>query len=73
MTHDKLKDVSFMGVGVLLIVFGALIFVFGLMGWYLSGISGVTVMAFPFFKVIGGLIVLALGYLILEMELLRRK
>jgi len=73
MTSKNFRDVSFFGVSIFLILTGALIFVFGLMAWYLSGVSGVSVMAFPFFKVIGGLIIIALGYVILELELLRKK
>jgi hypothetical protein len=73
MSTKNLKDVSFFGVSIFLILTGALIFVFGLMAWYLTGVSGMTVMAFPFFKVIGGLIIIALGYVVLELELLRKK
>lgn len=73
MSSKNFREVSFFGVSIFLILTGALIFVFGLMAWYLTGVSGVTVMAFPFFKVIGGLIIIALGYIVLQLELLRKK
>ena len=73
MSIKNLKDTSFFGVSLLLIVLGAAIFVFGLVAWYITGVSGTEVMSFPFFKVIGGLIIMSLGYIMLELELLRHK
>lgn len=73
MSSKSFHDASFFGVSILLILVGAAIFVFGLVAWYLTAVSNTTVMAFPFFKVIGGLIILALGYIVLELEMLRKK
>lgn len=73
MSSKNFRDASFFGVSILFILTGAMIFVFGLMAWYLLGVSGTSVMSYPFFKVIGGLIITALGYVILELELLRKK
>lgn len=66
------NKISFMGVALALILFGAFICGFALAAWILR-FFGVFVGALPFFKVIGGLVILALGYIILEIELLRKK
>lgn len=67
--YDK---ISFGSVGLAFIVFGALICGFAFAAWVLRYL-GYTISAFPFFKVIGGAIVIGLGYIILEIELLRKK
>jgi len=64
---------TFYGVALAFIILGTIIFIFGLMGWYIAAISGIGVIAYPFFKAIGGLLVMGLGYVILEMEMLRKK
>lgn len=72
MSSKNFQDASFFGISIFLIIMGAIIFVFGLTAWYLTGVSGISIMAFPFFKVIGGLMIIALGYIVLELELLRK-
>lgn len=69
--YDK---ISFMGVGMAFILFGAITFAFAITAWFLQ-FFGYTFMscAFPFFKAIGSGMVIGLGYLILEIELLRKK
>lgn len=73
MFTKKTHDVSFYGVAMALIVVGAAIFVCGLVAWYIQSVGVSAVVALPFFKVIGGLIILALGYVVLELEMLRKK
>lgn len=68
--YDK---ISFRGVGLALIIFGVLICAIAFAAWFLSYFGYDDVFAFPFFKVIGGAIIIGLGYLVLEVELLRKK
>lgn len=65
--------ISFRGVGLGLIFFGILLFSCSLAEWYIIAIGGDVLMAFPFFKAICGVIIIALGYIVLELELLRTK
>lgn len=65
--------ISFESVGLAFILFGAIVFAFALAAWTLQFLGISTFCAFPFFKVIGAAIVMGFGYLILEIELLRRK
>lgn len=69
--YDK---ISFQGVGMAFILFGAIVFAFSITAWMLQ-FFGVTVTscAFPFFKAIGSAVIIGLGYLILEVELLRKR
>jgi len=66
------KEATFYSVALFLIVVGAAILAYGLIEWLFNAIRD-----FKFFmpsaKIIGGLIILALGYIQLEIELLRRE
>ena len=68
--YDK---ISFKGVGLAFIIFGVLILGFALAAWVLRYFGFDSICAFPFFKVIGGATIIGFGYLILEIELLRKK
>ena len=68
--YDK---ISFRGVGLALIIFGVLICGAALAAWLLRYFGYENVCALPFFKVIGGVIIIGIGYLVLEVELLRKK
>lgn len=68
---DRSK-ISFLGVGMFLIVTGAAIFALGLVMW-LFNYFGTSAYSIPSQKVIGGLIVLGIGYIALEIELMRTK
>ena len=61
------------GVALVIIIFGAAIFAFGLVSWVMNAILMDNFVAFPSLKIIGGLSVIALGYIQLELELLRHK
>lgn len=69
----KDAETSFYGVALSFIIFGTIIFVFGLISWYISAVGGISILSFPFLKVIGGLIIMALGYILLEIEIIRKK
>ncbi len=73
MFSKKGSDHSFYGVAVLLIIMGVIIFVYGSAAWMFNIFAIDAGFYFPSFKVIGGLIILALGYIVLELEMLRRK
>jgi len=69
------KDLSkavFFDVGLFLIVAGAGILSYGAVTWLFNSIAN-TVFVSPSEKIMGGLIVLGIGYLIIEIELLRKK
>lgn len=65
------QDKSFYGVSIGMILVGTVIFVFGALGWWVNLSADDVVIAFPSFKVIGGLVIMALGYIQLELGLLR--
>lgn len=69
----KHQDKTFVGVAISFILVGAAIFAFGLVGWLVNSMAEMTIMAFPSIKVMGGLVVMALGYIQLEIGLLRTK
>jgi len=69
----KPQDASFFGVAMFFILAGAIIFTCGLVAWYISAVSATELVSGPFTKVIGGSIVMALGYVVLELELARKK
>lgn len=73
MFFSKHDDKSFVAVAVMFILFGAGIFTFGLISWLVNTTEAVTLIAFPSIKVMGGLVIMALGYIQLELGLLRRK
>ena len=66
-----LAKMPFRGVALALIIFGAL--VIGVCGaaWILAYFWDYFVISMPFTKLIGGFIVVALGYVVLELELMR--
>ncbi len=66
--HPREKE--FLGVSMAIILAGAVLFTFGLIGYmYFDDVVNAGSEA----KVIGGLIVVALGYILLELELIRTK
>ncbi|MGA2666631.1 MAG: hypothetical protein ABSE91_00895 [Patescibacteria group bacterium] len=67
------NKISFLGVGLALILFGAIVCAIGLASWLITAFGLGTTLAFPFFKVMGGVVILGIGYIILEIELLRKK
>jgi hypothetical protein len=62
-----------MGVAVMFILVGIVIFVFGGLGWLVNASQQATIMNEPSAKIIGGLIIMALGYIQLELGLMRKK
>ncbi|HSX41850.1 MAG TPA: hypothetical protein VLE93_00700 [Candidatus Saccharimonadales bacterium] len=73
MFFGQRESKSFMGVAMLFIFLGIIIFVFGALGWLINSSQQLTIMNEPSAKVMGGLIIMALGYIQLELGLLRRK
>ena len=73
-TKRDYNKISFMGVGMAFILFGAIVFAFAITAWFLQFFGySITNCAFPFFKAIGSAAIIGLGYVILEIELLRKK
>ena len=67
--HEK----SFLGVALIMILAGAVIFVFGALGWWVNISANANLIAFPSVKIMGGLVIMSLGYIQLELGLLRNK
>jgi len=66
------KSISFYGIGICLILLGITIFAVSLVAW-LSNYFINTSFVYPFVKMIGGAIIIALGYIQVELELLRKE
>ena len=62
-----------MAVAMLMILAGVVVFVFGVLGWWVNVSVAQNLIAFPSLKVIGGLVIMELGYIQLELGLLRNK
>lgn len=73
MFWHRREDRSFIAVALTMILIGAAIFAFGLVGWLINVSQQEVVMVFPSVKVIGGLVVMSLGYIQLELGLIRQK
>jgi len=73
MFFHKREDKSFVAVAMTMILIGAAIVAFGLVGWLVNVSNSEVVIVFPSVKVIGGFIIIALGYIQLELGLLRKK
>lgn len=76
MTHPILqhpKDKPFLGVALAFILVGAFILAYGLVAWLYNFLSAANLLNTPSSKVLGGLVVIGLGYVILELELVRKK
>ena len=69
--HDRNKEKSFLPVAMAFILVGAIIFTFGIIAWLFNLTLGFNQIATPSGKIIGGLIVMALGYIQLELGLTR--
>lgn len=73
MLWDRGPKRSFLGVALAIIILGAVYFVFGAIGWLANNASNEVKYAFPSLKLIGGTAVMALGYIILLLEEMRKK
>ncbi len=73
MLFGNRKDKSFVAVAMIMILAGVVIFVFGVLGWWVNVSAAQTLIAFPSLKVMGGLVIMSLGYIQLELGLLRDK
>jgi len=67
------KDCSFHSVALGLILAGAAIFAFSVVAWYYNTVAQSNLIATPMPKAIGGLMVMGIGYIILELDFLRKK
>jgi uncharacterized membrane protein YidH (DUF202 family) len=65
------KEKTFFGVAMFIILLGVIVLVIGLLQWFYNWWYLDYAFAMPSAKVIGGLIVIALGYIQLELELIR--
>lgn len=69
----KRQDKSFIAVALCVIFVGAAIFAFGISGWLINSTQQEVVVAIPSMKIIGGMVIMSLGYIQLELGLLRNK
>ena len=72
MVEKNPNKIAFRGVGLLFIVIGIIIFSIGTAGWIINFWYESSMITVPSHKIMGGSIIMALGYLILELELLRK-
>ena len=73
MFWHKREDKSFVAVALTFILIGAGIFAYGIVGWLMNVASQDMLVVFPSIKVMGGLVIMCLGYIQLELGLLRKK
>lgn len=73
MNHNERQNRSFLGVSILFILLGAAVFSFGAAAWFFNYFTETSLVYIPSQKIIGGLIIIALGYIIFELELIRKK
>lgn len=73
MFFHKREDRSYVAVALAMILVGAAILAYGAIGWLTNVGVQETRVPFPSLKVIGGVIIIALGYIQLELGLLRKK
>lgn len=73
MDLESKKKATFYGVALLLILIGAGLFAVGGVSWLVNVYTNTTVISIPSIKIMGGLILMALGYIVLELELIRKK
>ena len=73
MFWHRREDKSFMAVALTFILIGAGVFAFGVVGWLMNWASNAISVAFPSLKIMGGLVIMCLGYIQLELGLIRRK
>ncbi len=74
MFRKKDHQKSFYSVAMALIITGIIILGLGLAGWVMNYFSfDFCYLTIPSLKVMGGLVILSLGYIILELDLLRQK
>ncbi len=73
MFWHKHDEKSFLEVAIAFILVGAAIFAYGFVGWLINVAQSQTIMALPSAKIVGGVVIMALGYIHLELDLLRRK
>ena len=65
-------DPYFQGVALAVIVFGSFVFAVGVVQWLYETL-GTQFSSDPMLKVVGGAVVVVLGYVLLELELIRIK
>lgn len=66
------KEVSFFGVAIGVIFIGAGLFSLGLVEWFFNYFSAFEA-GYPMLKIITGVVIIALGYIIVELEWIRRE
>jgi hypothetical protein len=71
-TKRSAKEISFYGVAGAIILIGATAIALGGVQWVLNYYADYGY-KWPLIKIFGGLVVLSLGYIVLELELLRKK
>lgn len=73
MFWKKHQDRSYIAVAMTVIFMGAAVFAFGVSGWLINYTNNDIIVAIPSMKVLGGIIIMSLGYIQLELGLLRSK
>jgi len=69
----SLKERNYENVALLFIIIGLFIFVYGLIGWLVDFLTQTNAVGDAFRKITDGAILTVLGYIQMELELLRHK
>ncbi|MEX1052158.1 MAG: hypothetical protein WEC83_02085 [Patescibacteria group bacterium] len=69
----KHQDRSYVAVAMTVIFMGAAVFAFGVSGWLINWMNEEIIVAIPSMKILGGIVIMSLGYIQLELGLLRDK
>lgn len=70
---SKDSKMPFRGVALGFIIFGVVILSIAMASWFISVYTAFSFINAPFEKLIGGVIITGIGYVILELELMRSK
>lgn len=73
LSKKDLNKFNLTGVALCVIILGAAIFAFGAAGWFINFLASANIAIMPSMKIMGGAVLIALGYIQLEIELLRHK
>jgi len=73
MIHHHPRDKAFTDVAMAIILVGVFIMSYGGVAWLWNWYTGDYVVTMPMMKLVGGLIVMCLGYIVLELELIRER
>jgi len=73
MVEKDPNKISFRGVGLFFIIIGIFLFSVGIAGWIMNYFYQAGCITTPSHKLMGGAVIMALGYVVLLLEFIRKK